>query len=450
MKLAAFERYMLIDDRPSHPMTCHFPLRFSGSLDRGAFEAAVVLALQRHPMLASRLEEVEGKLRWKALADARPPIDFGRMGEPLRFARAEAIDLHHETGLRIWVRTGEGQVLIQLQIHHACADGAGAYRFIEDLLCAYHDLSRRQNGESGEPGAICWRPVDSARLEQRTHLGLTRWGRLRRLPADLWGFLYGFSMFVLLRPAPLAAPDSPDSEKEDLGVVPDFVTHSFDDEQLRGLIAAARRCRATLTDLFVRDVFLAMDDWNRRHGATRWNRCLRIMVPSDLRGPDDELMPACNVVGMYNLDRFMWMFPGPRSLMTTIRLEMKVLKYFRFGISFVRAAQIVTRWKWWASIMRRPNRCFTTTVVSNVGRLFTSAPLPRHDGKLVCGDMVLEETECAPPVRPLTVAGFALLTYAGECKLMMNYDRRRLTRADAEDFMETVVARLHANLEAVR
>jgi hypothetical protein len=72
--------------------------------------------------------------------------------------------------------------------------------------------------------------------------------------------------------------------------------------------------------------------------------------------------------------------------------------------------------------------------------------LPRRDEKLVCGDMVLDEVECAPPVRPLTVTGFALMTYAGKCTLVMNYDRCRMTRTAAEEFMETVTARLHANL----
>lgn len=447
MKLSAFERYMLIDDRPSHPMTCHFPLRFSGDFDPEAFVTAVGLTLERHPMLASRLEEVEGALRWVADTSAQPPIDFGLIGEPLRFTGAEAIDLRRETGLRIWVRTGENHTLIQLQIHHACTDGAGAFRFIEDLLCAYHDLAQQENVE---PDAIRWRPVDPSRLEKRASLGMTRWGKLRRLPADLWGFFYGFSIFMLLRPATLAVPKLPEpGGLEELELVPEFVTLSFDEKQLKGLITAARQSRGTLTDLFLRDIFLAMDDWNRRHGGTTWNRCLRIMVPSDLRGADDQHMPACNVIGMYNLDRFMWMFRNPRLLMTSVRLEMKILKFFRFGIAFVRAAAILTRWKWWTSVMRRPNRCFTTTVVSNVGRLFLSAPLPRREGKLVCGNMVLDEIQCAPPIRPLTFAGFALSTYAGRCTLMMNYDRRRWTRATAEDFMEVVSGRLHANLQPV-
>lgn len=447
LKVSAFERYMLIDDRPSHPLTCHFPLRFSGRLDRSALEAAVRMTLQRHPMLAARLEEVDGELRWVAAANPAPLIDFGPMGKPMRFAGGEPIDLRREAGLRIWVRTDEHHVLIQFQIHHACTDGAGAYRFIEDLLCAYHDLSRQREDELD---AICWRPLDLGRIENRNCLGLTRWGKLRRLPADLWGFFYGFGIFMILRPVVLAAPEPSEPkeiiDEEEFNVVPEFVTHKFDEDQLRGLIATARRSRATLTDLILRDVFLAMDDWNCRYGATRWNRCLRIMVPSDLRGLDDLNLPACNVVGMYNLDRFMWMFRNERRLMTSVRLEMKVLKFFRFGIAFVRTVQVVTRWKWWTSVLRRSNRCFATTVVSNVGRLFVSAPLPRRDGKLICGDMVLDEVECAPPVRPLTTTGFALLTYAGTCMLMMNYDRRRLTRVAAEQFMETVAARLHANL----
>jgi hypothetical protein len=441
LKIAAFELYMVLDDRPLFPMTCHFPLRFSGRLDPKAFEKALSLTLQRHPMLAANVKEIDGDLNWVAAEDIMPPIDYGKINDPLQFPNSEQIDLYRETGLRIWVRTGEDRVLIQLQIHHACTDGAGAYQFVEDLLCAYHYLAQ-QNAE--RPDAISWRAVDLSLIADRNRLGLTRWQMLRRLPADVWGFVYGFGIFLLLRPAALASPGPPEPSEDELNCVPEFVTHSFAGEQVRDLIAAAKQSRGTLTDLVLRDVFLGMDDWNRRHGALQRTRPLRIMVPTDLRGPRDANLPACNLVGMYNLDRFMWMFRKAKRLMTSIRLESRILKFFNFGISFVRTIQVVTYSKWWTAKMLRTD--ITTTVVSNVGRLFTSTPLPRSDGKLVCGDMVLDEVECAPPVRSSMNATFALVTYAGKCTLMMNYDRRNLTRQAAESLKNTIVSRLNANL----
>ena len=64
--LTCFEEYMLHDDRPSHPMAGIFRLRLSGRLDRGAFEAALANAVQRHPLLRATVDRKRGKRpTWK-------------------------------------------------------------------------------------------------------------------------------------------------------------------------------------------------------------------------------------------------------------------------------------------------------------------------------------------------------------------------------------------------
>ena len=162
LKLVAFERYMLADDRDSHPMTFTVRLKFSGQFDGEAFESAVEVAVGRHPFLNAHLSgDHERKLRWTPAPGVKTYIDVAELDMPLQFPGSERIDLRNQTGLRIWVRTGPETTEMRLQFHHSCCDGIGSYRFIEDLLCAYDQAVYPEGGRSK------FRPLDTSRLQRR-------------------------------------------------------------------------------------------------------------------------------------------------------------------------------------------------------------------------------------------------------------------------------------------
>ena len=80
-----------------------------------------------------------------------------------------------------------------------------------------------------------------------------------------------------------------------------------------------------------------------------------------------------------------------------------------------------------------------TSVLTNLGRPFANSLLPRQDGKIVAGDIVLEAVEGVVPLRPHTCAGFALTTYADQLNIVLHYDLRVLTQNQAEDLLNTYV-----------
>jgi hypothetical protein len=92
-------------------------------------------------------------------------------------------------------------------------------------------------------------------------------------------------------------------------------------------------------------------------------------------------------------------------------------------------------------LMQR-DRCYATSVLSNVGRVFAATGLHRQNGKIRTGELVLESVESAPPVRPQTPSSFTLLSYAGTLTLVMNYDRYFWTPQAAHDFMSCHVRQL--------
>lgn len=443
LKLTAFERYMWCDSRPAHPMTHFVVLRCAGPLDEAAFRTAVARAVDRQPLLRARIEGREtGAARWVRPPAAPPACDVAGADEPLRLPGSEEFDLRRESGFRAWVRSDADGAVIRLQFHHACCDGVAAIRFVEDVLIAYDHLVRRA---AGDPP---WPPLRPELLPRRADFGLSPLGKALRLPLDFWGVVIGYLLFILPRSTPAAAPHEPQLGADELATLPEPVVHTFSTTDTARLLTAARAAGATVNDVLLRDFFLALAEWNWEHLPDLQTQFVRIMVPFDLRTAAEDHLPAANVVGMVNIDRLMHRDrPRDRGVfLRSVRLEMLYHKSLRFGIAANRIAAAIQ-----AVLRIRPGlsdslygvqRCMTTAVVSNWGRLLDRSPLARADGRIVAGELVVEAVESVSPQRINSGLGFAISTYAGRLTLVLNYDRRRFARADAEALLQTVVREL--------
>jgi hypothetical protein len=438
LPFVAFERYMLTDDRPSHPMTFTIRLEFSGRCDRAAFEQAVAAAVRRHPFLAAHVEgEGPRHARWVDAADPMPHLDIADAAAPLNFPGSEQIDLRRSTGLRIWVRTGAERTQMRLQFHHCCCDGIGAYEFIEDLLCAY-ELTLH-------PGAkdVSFRPVEPDRLRRRTRFGLSWWQNLLRAPIDVSAVLLGIPAFFLLPPVSLASPEPARVDGAARLRLLDYPAHTFDEAATQRLLDQARRTNATFNDVLLAGLASGLHTWNVRHGVRQGMRVIRIIVPFNLRGADDRL-PAANVVAMGCMDRHAFSFRSHSGLLAGTKRQMRIFKRFGVPVSFSRILQLLSLIPGVVEHMCGSRRCHATSVLSNLGRMFPDARLPWRDGKLAVGDLVLERVESAPPVRPKTSTSLSTLYYAGRLTIVMNYDRFHFTPDAARGVLATIVEQLSA------
>jgi len=450
LRWSPFERYMLRDDRASHPMTFTIRLKFAGSFDAQAFERAVLEAVERHPLLRARLAgERPAEFTWVASPDPRPYLDIGPLDAPLRFPGTpgtEQIDLRQANGLRIWVRTGadhEGarKTEMRFQFHHACCDGLGAYRYLEDVLACYHRAV-----VPGEHPPL--RPLESEDLARRADYGLTWWKLLLRLPAEIWGAVVGLAVFLIVRPRPLKTSERPTPGSDDGLTLLDYPAYKFDVETSHRLRDVAKAAGATMNDLLLCELFRAMSRWNAMNDPRAGGGNLRIMMPVSLRVAADELTPAANIVAMVNLDRNLTMYKNPRLMLTTIRLETRFLQYFRFGLAFIRC---ITFFGWipgGIEFMASGGRCYATSVLSNLGRVLVETPNPWQNGRLVAGDLVLEAIESAPPVRPHTHTSLTCLFYDGRLSVIQNYDRHHFTPPAAEALMQVTIDQLRETAAA--
>ena len=94
------------------------------------------------------------------------------------------------------------------------------------------------------------------------------------------------------------------------------------------------------------------------------------------------------------------------------------------------------------------DRCDATCVLSNLGAALARSPLPRREGKIVSGNVVLEGIDFFSPVRSGTLVNVALVFYADKLRICLQSDGRRMTALQAEDLLGTYVAKIRASLGA--
>ena len=429
------ELLMLAQDLPGLPSTFVVQLDLRGQIDRSSFEAAIPEAIDRHPLLQAFIQLGKGGLQcWTAAKNRLPPLDWAVDCVPMSCPVGEAIDLARDTGLRIWVRQGTEQARVLFQFHHACSDGTGAYRFIGDLLACYG----ARTDTMGTPPRLA--PVRPQMLRSRTDrlLGAPF------SPRTSWPAGLAESWRILVRrPAPLAPPTGRRAGCR-TNDFPGFLTMSMDRAEHQFLRRAAEEVGATLNDLLLRDMFLALDDWNQQQGFRRRGRRLRIMMPTDLRDSEDCEMPAANLTSYAFLNRNARKWGSPNELLLSIRAETELSKSSRLGKKFMHILDRASRRKWLLPFILSRNVCLATVVLSNAAdpsRRFT-ARFPRQSGRVVCGNLVLDAITGVPPLRLKTRATFSISQYNRRLAISLRCDPYYFGLEDTAMLLDTYVRRL--------
>jgi NRPS condensation-like uncharacterized protein len=432
---------MLADDRTAWPMSFYLRLVFSGELDRADFREAVQKALTRHPLLRSKLVgDAKGRtarLRWEEV-----PVDLSAL---VRFAREEkddedaaessshdfarAIDLAEGPGFRLYVRESSGTVTVLAQFHHSATDGTGGLRFLEDVMALYKSMA--------EGSMACLRPLSTELLEGRGRFHFGIWALTLRILKDLaraWLFFRNVPKAIALPPKRVgasraASPDGPAS-----------VMHGFSRVETAALRAMAKARGVTVNDLLLRDLFVAVDLWNRAHGPAR---PIRLAMAMSMRRATDDAMPAANVVSMCFLDRKDHELADPAVLLASVQRETRYIKANDMGMTLVRVAALLGRVPRGLGLLmtpRYPWLCHASAVLSNLGEPYKETRIERdEDGRLDLGGLRLETVELLPPIRPHTLASFGVVTEAGRLSVTLHYDDRSLDAGQAAELLETFV-----------
>lgn len=432
LPLTPFELMMLVEDRPEYPMVAVVDLELSGPIDRKKFEQAFQLALARHPLLSARVEMKNNRpvgwvpaeppqIEWEETNTASP------VGLPL--------DLSQTVGLRLkMIRNGQ-QTRQIVELHHACCDGTAIFQFLQEGYVHYANLT------TGSKNPIILNELSPQNLSERNHFASdasSPWQRLSR-----FGFGMREAIKFSLRKISLLRSEQANLEAPTLQ---NHITFHGNGTLLACLRKAAATNSTTLNDLLLRDLLLTIAQWNASHENQKNDHLYRLVVPCDLRTPIHATLPACNIMGYAFITRQSHDCNRSPATLQGIRDEMRFIREKNASLYFIRGLEFCQRFLGGIRSLAKPNHCFATALVSNIGNPKQSffAQLPNSNGKVTIGGLTLESVVAFPPLRQNTRIGIVLNTYANRLAIGLHYDAKSMSPAEGQQFQDNFLQNLEA------
>jgi len=391
-------------DSERYPWTIELEIRAPGELDEHRLRAAVAAAADRHPMARARIRPyrlTDRRYDWEIAPrfDADPVwVVRAPDDEAMDLRRAEilsaGVPLDSAPPFRVWlVRRPGGDSLI-LAANHVATDGMGAVRLLRSIVRAYADVvdhvppfdvvESRDLAASASPTTVV------GHVERLVGMGLSlgrATGRLSRIAREGQTDEPGFLFTHVIVPA----------------------------EQL-AVIDAKRHADATVNDLLVAALHLAIADWNADHAQETAR--IAVMMPMNHR-PDDARHEG---VGNYALMASISSGPKDRddaaSLVAAIARQTKTAK--RSG-SATLLLDLLERSSLLPSVAKKAipmlsplsgDVLIDTAVLSNLGRV--DEPFDFGAGP---GGGVATEAWFSPPARMPLGVGVGVITHDGDLHL---------------------------------
>ena len=438
--LTALEEYLLLEDRTAYPWSFFVRLHCAGCADRQAAEAALCRSVARHPLLCSTVQrQGDGSWVWRRVAEPQPRVDWTDGIGQRAYAFATHLDVSAEIGVRLRAAVGSEATQCIFQFHHACCDARGAFQLVEDWLAEYACAT----GERRD--AALFRSYDPGLLQRRDRPGAPlqpAGGKLPTLVAAL-GRAYQFlcRQGVPLLDYPAACDEDPTPAD-----FPAARSFRFDAATTAELRAAAKRQGATVNDLLCRDLFLVLHRFRQESQPPPPDAWLRLAVPVDLRSQAEGLMSAANQASMVFVTRRASACQAAAALLLSIHRELQQVKTRGLARTFLRSLQLRRRLPGGLPRSVRSRKYSATAALTNVGETLTASRLPRRDGKLVAGNLLLEAADFLAPIRPLTCVSFSACTYAGQLAISLQYDPRAFSDPAADRLFQAFLAQLQSSL----
>jgi NRPS condensation-like uncharacterized protein len=439
LHLTHFENYMLKDDRPSNPMTFVVRFEFSGKAEPDALNQSLEFALERHPLLRAIVGPAKrGADCWIA-SEAKAEINWGSLQDPFDCPSGEYIDLRREPGLRLWVRGDESRSILLAQFHHAACDGIGSYQFLGDLLWKYAKLTsdaELPDLPELDPVALRSRAAASYAVENFRKPN----GKFRGELGEFWNL--AVRQQTPLTPMKRFAP--PASECS----FPGIFSHSFGKKEYKSIRLAAQEKGQTTNECLIEHLFAAIYDWNCQNGRSEKRQRLAVMVPMDLRQPENETFSATNCVTYAMLRRPSRELTDRSKFSESLGHQMSVLKRQRHSSSIMNICASMRRFPRIAQFALNRTHCLASAVLSNTGDPTRSfyIDFPREGGKLRCGNLLLESVAGVPPMRTQTNVTVSVFTYCRVLQLSVRCNPNQFSDADTQAFLRLYVKHISSEI----
>jgi NRPS condensation-like uncharacterized protein len=428
MTVAPIEHLFLAEDRPQYSMCFFIRLVVEGELG-AQLGIAFVQSLERHPLLRASLKGdpcgPTSGLAWLIGESTSSLIVMN----PSEYTPIQISDNY---GVRLYINSlnlSEAQSAsheLMFQFHHAATDARGAMQFIEDFLTNYQ-------GKTAQLTVLNEHLLQSR--AQISRFGMSHKGNFLRYAEQ-------FAGYFLSKCAGVAAHNHATGEF-DAEEWPTFKEKEFDQTAFRCLKSRSVQKQSTINDLIMRDVMLALSDWNNKSGSSH---NIRVGMPINMRSANEGHMPAANFTSMCSIERSIEQIRDPWQLLSSITKETTYIKENRLGFAFLLAANVASKIKggMQSLLKQKKGNSLATTVIANLGEVFRYASFPKTaDGFLQIGNLKLTKVSLVPPVRHGTKVTFGVVTYMRRLSLTMHFDQIAMTKDDAKLLFDLVVGRLN-------
>jgi len=424
---------MLWDDRPQYPMTFVVQFHFSGAVNRQFMELAFDEAAERHPLVNAIIKPAkQDRDCWVKSRDAELRIDWGGIDDPIDLPDGEAIDVRSESGVRIWIRHNDERAVLTVQFHHCVCDGIGSYQFLGDVMWSYSRYCEGHQGWS-EAGQGQW---DVANLRDRGRaLYNPEYYRTDNGKFGIeWGEVSRLALKPIAKLKPLRGAGPPEQYP-----FPGICSTTFSRSEYRRIRLAAQERGQTANDFLLEKLFVALREWNRRQGKHGGSYC--VLLPMDVREAEANVIPATNILTYAFLRRSRRVLRREESLVTSLRQEMAMLKRDRHRSRFANVIAGAERFPTRLRNFLFGDRCLATAILSNTGdptRRF-HVDLPRENGAIRCGNLLLEDIAGVPPMRVKTRASVSIFTYRRVLKICLRCDPHLFSQEHTEQVLQLYV-----------
>ena len=438
MRTSPIEDYFYYNDTPGTPMTYWAAFKIKGKIDRTALEKAFHDAIQRHPLLISRLSRHSGsRLFWKLPHNPTIPcVKWLKAQLITEGLRLKYLDLMTQPGLDIQVYVGPESSWLYFLFHHTCTDGLGALEFSFDFFWFYSSHIKKQTSDGGPE------PNDEKSLGLRAQLGLghkdwiRRILRLRYSPKSIWGYLSKTP--VTIQPMIQHKKRRPPSRKPGLSM-----TGRLSRTDTDVILSLAKAEKVSFNSFLLAQLFIHISKWRKEKGTCLPDDILRIMIPVNQRGLHTMNMGACNMATPLFITDQAQNTGSYRHYARVIHNKIKKERKIQADLSFLLGINAYRKIPGLLAKTITANKLPTTAILSNIGNL-TKDPMKKHATDLTIGEVTITDLVVILPVWPNAQVVLLVYVFGGELRLSMAYDTLAFNQKQARHFFDSYCDRLRS------
>lgn len=420
-------------DAEAAPWSIQLELRVDGSLDEDRLRAAIVQALQLHPMARARKRPSSAMLHtdtWEIpdTIDTDPLraldcADDASLEAVRSQLQSVGVPLAESPPMRVRLVRNPGGDVVMLNVNHAAMDGFGALRVLRSMARAY----------AGEPDPVPAHDLSHSRDLPRRLAAPNLTTRIRRQLSLLE------HLRDLVAPPARLAGDGGGANSDGIGATGyGFVSVRLPTTDTRSVVQLSHP--GTVNDVLLAALHGAIARWNAAHRV----RCRRIgvLVPANLRPPAwrEEMVGNFSLPARITTNRRDRRSPAATLGAVTAQTSRK--KQTGIGTAMIEVLGQSRLFPLWAKqvflwlLPLSKNRLVDTSMLSNLGSLDDLPSFGPGAGEVT-------EVWFSPPARmPLGLA-IGVVTVSGRLHLSFRYRRRLFSPEAAQAFADSYVEELH-------